>query len=96
MIIDFIQIQKQKFESLAEKILAEPEKYLDFETVSDFYKRKWLDEFPQGTTWVVSGLDDGAEEFYIQIKYYDLCLEIDIQLYSVQCRFKHSLVKINL
>lgn len=36
MIIDFVQIQKQKFEELVERIMAQPEQYLDFDSVSDF------------------------------------------------------------
>jgi hypothetical protein len=51
MLIDFVQIQKQKFEDLAQNIVDRPEKYLDFDSVSDFYKAQWLNDFPQGTTW---------------------------------------------
>jgi hypothetical protein len=79
MLIDFIQIQKQKFEALALDIIAEPERYLDFDSVSDFYKVQWLNDFPQGTTWIVSGLDNGAEEFCIQIEYKDHFLFIEVQ-----------------
>ena len=32
-------------------------------------KATWLDEFPQGTTWSATGLDDGAEHFYAIIEY---------------------------
>ncbi len=31
MLIDFVQIQKQKFEDLAQNIVDRPEKYLDFD-----------------------------------------------------------------
>lgn len=79
MIIDFIQIQKYKFDELVNKIVAAPEIYLNFDSVSDFYKSKWLHEFPQGTTWGVSGLDDGAEQFCIHIEYKDHFLFIDVQ-----------------
>ena len=50
MLIDFIALQKQKFQLLAEKIIAQPEQYLNFDSVSDFYKAEWLNEFPNGTT----------------------------------------------
>ena len=44
MIIDFHQAQLQKFIALAMKIEAEPELYLQFDSVSDFYKVDWLQE----------------------------------------------------
>ena len=69
MIIDFIHVQKQKFDQLVQKIMAKPECFLDFDSVSDFYKAEWLDEFPQGATWSATGLDDGAEQFYAVIEY---------------------------
>jgi len=78
MIIDFIQFQKQRFMSLVNQIVAEPQKYLDFDSVSDFYKAVWLDDFPKSTIWTVSGLDDGAEDFEILIEYQDLYLTISI------------------
>ena len=80
MIIEFIQIQKQKFNVLVSQIMAEPKRFVYFDSVSDFYKVDWLHEFPQGTTWAVSGLDDGADEFCIQIQFKELVLYIDIQL----------------
>ncbi|MBJ9954878.1 MULTISPECIES: hypothetical protein [unclassified Acinetobacter] len=79
MLIDFVQVQKQKFENLAQNIVDRPDKYLDFDSVSDFYKAKWLNDFPQGTTWTVSGLDDGAEDFCIQIEYKNQFLWIEVQ-----------------
>lgn len=79
MIIDFIEIQKQKFDGIVQRIMAEPEKYLDFDSISDFYKSTWLDQLPKGTTWTVSGLDDGAEEFDIYIEYRNHYLSIHIQ-----------------
>lgn len=79
MMIDFIEIQKQKFDEVVQKIMAEPQKYLDFESVSDFYKSTWLDDFPKGTTWTVSGLDDGAEQFDIYIEYRNHYLSIHVQ-----------------
>ena len=94
MIIDFIEVQKHKFAVLAEKIMAEPKQYLDFETVSDFYKATWLNDFPQGTTWLATGLDDGADEFCIQIKYKDQVLNIEIQVDLLWVEFQHNSVKI--
>lgn len=61
MLIDFTQYQLRRFDELAARIQAEPEKYLNFDSVSDFYKATWLQDFPQGTTWTATGLDDGAE-----------------------------------
>ncbi|WP_111858335.1 hypothetical protein [Acinetobacter sp. CFCC 10889] len=77
MLIDLIAMQKQKFQQLAEKIIAKPEQYLNFDSVSDFYKATWLNEFPNGTTWTVTGLDDGADEFDICIEYRDVYLIIE-------------------
>ncbi|MDR7016462.1 hypothetical protein [Acinetobacter sp. 3657] len=61
--------KQQKFDQIATKIIADPETYLCFDSVSDFYKATWLNEFPQGTTWSATGLDDGAEQFYAVIEY---------------------------
>ena len=94
MIIDFVQIQKQKFEELVEKIMAQPEQYLDFDSVSDFYKAPWLDHFPQGTRWSTSGLDDGAEEFCIQIKYRELIFNIEIQSTSIGLKFNSKNIRV--
>ena len=94
MIIDFVQIQKQKFEELVEKIMAQPEQYLDFDSVSDFYKAPWLDQFPQGTRWSTSGLDDGAEEFCIQIKYRELVFNIEIQSTFIRLKFNSKSISI--
>jgi len=76
MIIDFQQAQLQKFMALAMKIEAEPELYLQFDSVSDFYKVAWLQDFPPGTQYYVSGLDDGADEFHAVISYGDAQLKI--------------------
>ena len=94
MIIDFVQIQKQKFEELVEKIMAQPEQYLDFDSVSDFYKAPWLDHCPQGTRWSTSGLDDGAEEFCIQIKYRALIFNIEIQSTSIGLKFNSKNIRV--
>ena len=61
--------KQQKFDQVAAKIMDDPDSYLAFDSVSDFYKATWLDEFPQGTTWSATGLDDGAEHFYAIIEY---------------------------
>ena len=76
MLIDFKSAQIKKFLDLAERIQALPEAYIDFEHVSDFYKVNWLKDFPSGTQWYVSGLDDGADEFYISIVYAEYRLNI--------------------
>ncbi|CAM9161297.1 MULTISPECIES: hypothetical protein [Acinetobacter] len=76
MIIDFQQAQLQKFMALAMKIEAQPELYVQFDSVSDFYKADWLQDFPNGTTWYVSGLDDGADEFHVVIDYATAQLQI--------------------
>ena len=69
MLIDFVQHQLQKFDELARQIQAEPEKYIHFDSVSDFYKAVWLQDFPSGTTWTATGLDNGAEQFDAIIEY---------------------------
>lgn len=63
MLIDFRQAQLERFIQLAQKIEADPQSYLQFDSVSDFYKSSWLNDFPHGTEWYASGLDDGAEQF---------------------------------
>ncbi|CAB1216084.1 hypothetical protein [Acinetobacter bouvetii] len=76
MLIDFIQHQIKQFDDLASRIQAEPEKYIHFDSVSDFYKAEWLKDFPNGTTWTTTGLDDGAEQFYALIEYRNHFLSI--------------------
>ena len=78
MLIDFVAIQLQKFDALARRISTTPEDYLQFESVSDFYKALWLNDFPKGTTWMATGLDNGAEDFCIRIEYRDRYLQIEI------------------
>lgn len=78
MIIDFMQIQKLKFDELAQKIMAEPQRFIDFESVSDFYKADWLEALPKGTTWAVSGLDNGSDDFYIYLEFKDRFLSIEV------------------
>lgn len=94
VIIDFIQIQKQKFDTFVSQIMAEPIQFFDFDSVSDFYKAEWLNAFPQGTTWAVSGLDDGADEFCIQIQFKELVLNIDIQLDTISLKYNQKKVVI--
>lgn len=77
MLIDFREMQLQKFDELARKIVNQPQQYIHFDSVSDFYKAPWLNEFPQGTHWYASGLDDGAEDFYAVIEYKNHALYID-------------------
>lgn len=77
-ILDFNHHQLAKFDALAAKIKAEPERYLTFDCVSDFYKAIWLDDFPQGTTWSCTGLDDGADEFDARIQYRDRVVKITV------------------
>ncbi|CAG67924.1 conserved hypothetical protein [Acinetobacter baylyi ADP1] len=83
------QYKANCFDQLALKIQQHPERYLDFDSVSDLYKADWLNEFPQGTEWSVSGLDDGADEFYILIQFKQKKLIIEI-------RQGHNKIDINL
>ena len=84
--IDFIAAQLAKFDALAEKIQTHPEYYLAFDSVSDFYKAEWLEEFPKGTTWMCTGLDDGAEDFDAVILFRNRTLNITVSD-SVNVRF---------
>ena len=76
MLLNLDAFKQQRFDQIAAKIMDNPDIYLDFDSVSDFYKAPWLDEFPLGTTWSVTGLDDGAEQFYAVIEYGDHYLYI--------------------
>lgn len=86
-ILDFNRHHQAKFDALAVKIQAEPERYLNFDSVSDFYKAKWLDDFPRGTTWSCTGLDDGADEFDARIQYRNRVLKITVSA-DVDVRFE--------
>lgn len=77
MIFYMKQEQIKKFDELAFEIKKNPALYVQFDSVSDFYKAKWLDDFPKGTTWSCTGLDDGAEQFYALIQLYDHYLTIN-------------------
>ena len=67
MLIDFYEKPTQQFLQVCERLLGMPDLGLD--SVADFYAATWLADFPQGTTWHATGLDDGAEEFYAVIEY---------------------------
>lgn len=75
-LIDFNESKLAQFDDLANKLLESELKYFDFESVSDFYKSSWLMNFPLGTVWYCTGLDDGAEEFYAVIEYKNRKLKI--------------------
>lgn len=81
-IIDFKAMQKHNFKVLALKIVQAPEQYLQFDNVADFYQASWLQEFPQGTHYCATGLDDGAEAFYARIEYDNYCLYVSCGVYN--------------
>ena len=76
-LVSFTQFKQQQFIVLAEKIIQQPEQYLHFDSVADVYQARWLDDFPKGTTWQVTGLDNGAETFCLLICYQNCQLSID-------------------
>lgn len=79
MILNLVIYKQQQFDVMAQKIIAEPEKYIDFNSVSDFYNAEWLKDFPQGTQVSATGLDDGAEEFYAVVQFKQQYLKFDIK-----------------
>ncbi|OUC58407.1 hypothetical protein [Acinetobacter seifertii] len=86
MILNLVIYKQQQFDAVAQKIMAEPTKYIDFNSVSDFYKAAWLKDFPQGTQVSATGLDDGAEEFYAVVQFRQQYLKFDIkENYSTLC-----------
>ncbi|ENX63898.1 MULTISPECIES: hypothetical protein [Acinetobacter] len=90
MLLSLEAFKQQKFDQMAAKIMADPEHYLTFDSVSDFYKAAWLDEFPQGTRWSATGLDDGAEQFYAVIEYGDHYLYISrMERVTVKLGIRH-------
>ncbi|ENW80585.1 hypothetical protein F909_01871 [Acinetobacter sp. ANC 3929] len=96
MLLSLEAFKQQKFDQMAAKIMADPEHYLAFDSVSDFYKAAWLDEFPQGTTWSATGLDDGAEQFYAMIEYSDHYLYISrTERVTVKLGMRHHYNKNN-
>ena len=86
MILNLVIYKQQQFDAVAQKIMAEPTKYIDFNSVSDFYKAAWLKDFPQGTRVSATGLDDGAEEFYAVVQFKQQYLKFDSkENYSTLC-----------
>lgn len=79
MILNLVIYKQQQFDAVAQKIMAEPAKYIDFNSVSDFYKAAWLKDFPQGTQVSATGLDDGAVEFYAVVQFKQQYLKFDIK-----------------
>jgi len=79
MLLSLDGYKQQQFDQIAEKIMAEPEKYCEFNSVSDFYNAEWLKDFPQGTQVSATGLDDGAEEFYAVVQFKQQYLKFDIK-----------------
>ncbi len=79
MILNLVIYKQQQFDAVAQKIMAEPTKYIDFNSVSDFYKVAWIKDFPQGTQVSATGLDDGAEEFYAVVQFKQQYLKFDIK-----------------
>lgn len=79
MILNLVIYKQQQFDVMAQKIIAEPEKYIDFNSVSDFYNAEWLKDFPQGTQVSATGLDGGAEEFYAVVQFKQQYLKFDIK-----------------
>ena len=77
MLIDFNQAKLKQFDDLALMIITAPQDYLQFDSVADFYQATWLQDFPKGTTWSATGLDDGALEFYALIQYQQHYLHIN-------------------
>lgn len=77
MLIDFYQKPIAQFLRVCERLMARED--LGLSCVADFYAATWLDDFPQGTTWHASGLDDGAEQFYAVIEFrgYRLIFDVD-------------------
>lgn len=78
MLIEFKSAQLRQFEHLCQRILAQPESYVDFSDVAEFYQAPWLSELPEGTQYWVSGLDDGAEQFDVCLCFQGYCLQLCI------------------
>ncbi|EXH88079.1 hypothetical protein [Acinetobacter baumannii] len=79
MLLSLDAYKQQQFDQIAAKIMAEPAKYIDFNSVADFYNAAWLKDFPQGTQASATGLDDGAEEFYAIVQFKQQYLKFDIK-----------------
>lgn len=89
MIIDFKQAQIAQFQQLVQKLMQHPEQYLAFEQISDFYRAAWLSELPQVADYVVSGLDDGGENFEVKIQVYHHILRFSYDG-EMQVRYQQS------
>lgn len=76
MVIDLVEYQCQQFHKIVQRLRDAPELYLHFDHIGDFYQANFLDEFPQGTTWSVLGLDDGGEYFDVVIRYRDCFMKL--------------------
>ena len=70
-LISFVEAQRHKFHQIIALVKDNPELYLNFETIADVYQAQWLKQLPPMCKWYVSGLDDGAEEFFISIYFAD-------------------------
>ncbi|MCU7697135.1 hypothetical protein OD757_07860 [Acinetobacter sp. AYS6] len=79
MLLSLDIYKQQQFDLIAAKIMAEPAKYIEFSSVSDFYDAEWLKDFPQGSQVSATGLDDGAEEFYAIVQFKQQYLKFDIK-----------------
>ena len=76
MLIDFYQDKIRQFLTCCERLMQCED--LQLYSVADFYAASWLKDFPQGTIWRTSGLDDGAEEFYAVIEFRGYRLTLDV------------------
>ncbi len=79
MLLSLEVYKQQQFDQIASKIMAKPNQYCEFNSVSDFYNAAWLKKFPQGSQISATGLDDGAEEFYAIIQFKEQYLKFDIK-----------------
>ncbi|MBI1450921.1 MULTISPECIES: hypothetical protein [Acinetobacter] len=77
MLIDFKLEQQKQFDMMAERIYQAPEQYLSFAQLSDAYSSPWLKVFPKTTQVMVSGLDDGAEQYCMKLQFLAQYLQID-------------------
>ena len=86
MIIDFQLEQQLRFDRQAGFLLRQKASFFQFEQIADVYNAEWLKAFPQGTQCSISGLDDGADEYGIQISYKHQSILID---YSQAIKLVH-------
>lgn len=88
MLLSLDFYKQQQFDQIAAKIMAEPAKYCEFNSVSDFYNAVWLKDFPQGSQISATGLDDGAEEFYAVVQFKLQYLKFDIKEHHLTIIFQ--------